>query len=174
MVNEIQCSSHKLRYTGYINKVYYLHDTALAFSDHCKYLGITLQSNLRWDKHINEKIANASRTLGLVRRNIKTPSTNIRDLAYKALVRPKLEYASIVWSPWQNYLTDAIEKVQRQAARYVYNDYQLDSSVTTMINNLNWEPLEMRRTKASLYMFYKMFITILQISHLITTPNHLL
>ena len=140
-----------------INKVYYLHDTALAFSDHCKYLGITLQSNLRWDKHINEKIANASRTLGLVRRNIKTPSTNIRDLAYKALVRPKLEYASIVWSPWQNYLTDAIEKVQRQAARYVYNDYQLDSSVTTMIHNLNWEPLEMRRTKASLYMFYKMF-----------------
>ena len=50
------------------------------------------------------------RTLGLVRRNIKTPSTNIRDLAYKALVRPKLEYASIVWSPWQNYLTDAIVK----------------------------------------------------------------
>ena len=137
-----------------INKVYYLHDTALAFSDHCKYLGITLQSNLRWDKHINEKIANASRTLGLVRRNIKTPSTNIRDLAYKALVRPKLEYASIVWSPWQNYLTDAIEKVQRQAARYVYNDYQLDSSVTSMIHNLNWEPLEMRQTKASLYMFY--------------------
>ena len=45
---------------------------------------------------MNEKIANASHTLGLVRRNIKTPSTNIRDLAYKALVRPKLEYASIV------------------------------------------------------------------------------
>ena len=64
-----------------INKVYYLHDTALAFSDYCKYLGVTLQSNLRWDKHINEKIANASCTLGLLQRNIKTPSTHIRDLA---------------------------------------------------------------------------------------------
>ena len=78
-----------------INKVYYLNDTATAFSDHCKYLGIiTLQSYLKWDKHIN-KIVNASSTLKLVRRNIKSPSTNISGLAYKTLVRPKLEYASI-------------------------------------------------------------------------------
>ena len=27
-----------------------------------------------------------------------------------------LEYASIVWSPWQSYLEDALEKVQCQAA----------------------------------------------------------
>ena len=127
-----------------INKAYYLHDTALVFSDHCKYLGITLQSNLKWYKHINEKIASASCILGLLRRNIKNPSTYIRDLAYKALVRPKLEYASTVWSPWQNYLIDAIEKVQRRAAHYVHNDYRSDSSVTTMIHNLNWESLETR------------------------------
>ena len=54
-------------------------------------------------------------------------------------------------------LIPCIEKVQRRAARYVYNDYQLDSSVTTMINNLSWETLETRRIKASLHMFYKMF-----------------
>ena len=82
-----------------INTVYYLHDTALVFSDHCKYLGITLQSNLRWDKHIHEKIANLSCTLGLDTKEYQNSSTNIRDLAYKALVRPKLEYASVVWSP---------------------------------------------------------------------------
>ena len=76
--------------THHIDKVYYLHDTALAFSNHCKYLGIILQLNLRWDKRINEKIANASCTLGLVQRNIKTPSTNIRKWhALNALIFPR-------------------------------------------------------------------------------------
>ena len=140
-----------------IDNTYYLNETPLIFSDYCKYLGVTLQSNLKWDKHIEEKTANANQTLGILKRNIKSPAHNIRELAYKALVRPKLEYASIVWSPWQVYLINSIEKVQRRAARYVYNDYRSDSSVTSMISKLYWESLETRRTKAGLIMFYKMF-----------------
>ena len=34
-------------------------------------------------------------------------------------VQPQLEYASTVWSPWQKYLVNAIEKVQRCSARYI-------------------------------------------------------
>ena len=62
--------------------------------------------------------------LGLLRRNIKVASTYVKDLAYRALIRPKLEYASVVWSPWQQFLVDNIEKVQRRSARYVLNDYR--------------------------------------------------
>ena len=64
--------------------------------------------------------------------------------------------ASTVWSPWQRYLVDDVEKVQRRSARYIYNDYRSDSSVPTMIENLHWDSLETRRTKSSLVMFYKM------------------
>ena len=65
-----------------------------------KYLGVTLQSNLRWDRHLEEKTASANRTLGLIKCNIKTSSMHTRELAYKALVRPKLEYASMdLYSP---------------------------------------------------------------------------
>jgi len=42
-----------------------------------------------------------------------------------------LEYASPVWSPWQVYLLNFIEKVQHHAACYVYNDYHLESSVAS-------------------------------------------
>ena len=73
-----------------------------------------------------------------------------------SFVRPQLEYISTVWSPWQRYLVDdAVEKVQHRSARYIYNDYRSDSSVSTMIKNLHWDSLETRRTKSSLVMFYK-------------------
>ena len=50
---------------------------------------------------------------------------------------------------------------------YVLNDYRSDSSVTAMINHLNWESLEDRRNKASLHTFYKMF------NNLTTTGSHI-
>ena len=71
---------------------YYLYNTALVFSDHCKYLGVTLQSNLRWDKHINEKITIASCIpLGLLR-IIRTPQHISEILLIKL---QKLEYLNM-------------------------------------------------------------------------------
>ncbi|KAH3879321.1 hypothetical protein DPMN_003223 [Dreissena polymorpha] len=42
--------------------------------------------------------------------------------------------------------------VQRRAARYVTNRYHNTSSVTSMLDHLQWETLESRRTKAQLSM----------------------
>ena len=83
-----------------MENTYYLYDTPLLSLDHFKYLGITLQSNLRYDRHIQEIMAKTNHTLGLLRRNIRTSSPQLKERAYKALVRPQLEDASTVWSPW--------------------------------------------------------------------------
>jgi hypothetical protein len=56
-----------------------------------KYLGITIQNNLKWDKHINTITAKANQSLGFIKRNLKVHSP-----AIKALVRPKLEYCNTV------------------------------------------------------------------------------
>jgi hypothetical protein len=40
---------------------------------------------------------------------------------------------------------DKIESVQRRAARYVAKRYHNTSSVTSMLNHLNWNTLENRR-----------------------------
>ena len=113
--------------------------------------------------HINQITTKANHTLSLLQRNIKLAPKKTKELVYKSLVRSQLEYASIVWPPWQNALINSIEKIQRRAARYVVNDYNPYSSVTNHLIDLNWEPLEARRIKSRLCMFYKMihnYITI--------------
>ena len=56
----------------------------------------------------------------------------IKEKAYRTIVRPTVEYASSVWDPHQNYLTRKVESVQRRAARFVTNTpyrYGTDSNL---------------------------------------------
>ena len=63
---------------------------------------------------------------------------DIRTLAYNSLVRTRVEYGSVVWSPYTKENKAKIEMVQRRAARWVSNDYSTYSSVTEMMSNLGW------------------------------------
>ena len=49
---------------------------------------------------------------------------------------------------------DAIERVQRRAARFVTNKYRNTSSVGNMLQHLEWHSLSDRRKDSSLNMFY--------------------
>jgi hypothetical protein len=49
--------------------------------------------DLKWTQHANNIVADANKSLGFLKRNLKTSNTNIKSQAYLSLVRPKLEYA---------------------------------------------------------------------------------
>jgi len=134
---------------------YRLHDTLLKSANQSKYLGVTISKDLSWAPHINNITSKANNTLRFIKRNVRTNNRKVKETAFKTYVRPQLEYCSSVWCPWQKYLKYRIEMVQRSAARYVMNDYSYTSSVTDMINILNWKTLEQRRNYSSLIMFYK-------------------
>ncbi len=72
-----------------------------------------------------------------------------------SLVRPTLEYASVVRDPYQQNDIHRLDMVQRRAARYVTNRYHNTSSVTDMINQLEWPSLQERRQHSRLLMLYK-------------------
>ena len=145
---------------------YHLHDICLQRppNNTIKYLGVTIQSDLKWNHHIRSITAKASRTLGVIRRNVRVPDPQIRERAYKSLVRPQVEYASILWDPPHNQgpsstrqstLAHQVEMVQRRSARYVCNRYHNTSSVTNMLDELAWPTLEARRSNARLCMMYR-------------------
>ena len=81
----------------------------------------------------------------------------IKESAYKTYVRPLLEYSASIWDPWQKKYINQIEMVQHRAVRYIFNDYQHTSSITSMLNKLSFPTLEKRRKISSLTMFHKIY-----------------
>ena len=138
-----------------INHDYILQNHTLECVSSAKYLGVTLQSNLKWNKYIDNITSIGNKSLGFLKRNLKVANTEIKSRAYQALVRPKLEYSCSVWDPHTKDQQQKLEKVQRRAARYVQNNYDYISSTTAMINTLQWPTLAERRLKTRLVLFYK-------------------
>ncbi|XP_076472060.1 uncharacterized protein LOC143301566 [Babylonia areolata] len=142
---------------------YQLHGQRLQEETQVKYLGVTLTKDLKWAPHIYSITNKANSTLGLVCRKIKVPSKTIKTAAYRALVRPTLEYASCVWDPHTTEDINTIEKVQHRAARWVSRRFRQTSSVDDMLLDLEWPTLQARRRHARLTMFYKVHNSLVHI-----------
>ena len=82
------------------SNTYTMHGQVLDSIDHARYLGVDILSDLNFNHHINRVTANASKSLGFLKRNIKTKHPGISEAAYKTTVRPQVEYASSVWSSY--------------------------------------------------------------------------
>ncbi|KAI8480146.1 hypothetical protein Bbelb_421300 [Branchiostoma belcheri] len=95
------------------NTSYTLHNHTLELVPAAKYLGVTLQTDLLWGKHIDNTCSKANRMVCLLRRNLR----KTKELAYKALVRPLLQYARSVWDPHSNQNINNIEKNRRRNNR---------------------------------------------------------
>ena len=133
---------------------YYIQKHKLENISTHKYLGIIIQDDLQWDSHVREVKAKATKILGLLRRNLSHGSSKVKEQAYNSLVRPRVEYATSAWAPYEQQHIASIEAVQRSALRFVTGDYSRYSSVTQMRETLGWETLECRRHLAAVTTFY--------------------
>ena len=119
------------------------------------YLGVTVASNLQWEPNISGITAKANRTLGVLRRNLRSCPRQLRQRAYFSLVRSKLEYASAAWDPYLIKDIAQLESVQRRGARFVMKDHRRRSSVTTMLGTLEWDSLQEQRKNSRISIMKK-------------------
>ena len=147
---------------------YHLHGHTLESVPGGKYLGVYISQDLSWRDHINQTTAKAYRSVGFLRRNLRSCPQDVKAQAYTTLVRPVLEYASTVWDPYHLQQIQQLEQVQRQAARFATGNYHSrdPGCVTSMLHQLAWEPLQHRRARNKVIVLYK--IT----NYLVEVPVH--
>ena len=112
-----------------------------------KYLGVTFDHHLTFNEHVDTITRKATTVLNLCRRNLHMCSKNTKELAYKAMIRPLLEYASLARNPHTSRNITKIEQVQRCSVRFVltYCEYGSDAGLTDKIHSeLKWPSLQHR------------------------------
>ena len=124
---------------------------------------------MNWKEQTARARSNGVRMLNMVRRNFTRGTTPmIRCEIYKSLVRPSMEYGSIVWDPHQQTRIKTLEAVQHKGARYVNQYWDTYKSVTTMKKDIGWLTLQERRLVNRLTLLIKSIHNI----HGHTLPPH--
>ena len=146
---------------------YKLYNIELKTIEDVKYLGITINQYFNWKPHTDTLSSKAPNSLKLVTLNVQTNNQKIKETTYNTYVRPQLECCAPVWHSWQKILACKIERIQRAAARYILSDYDFTSSVTEMLQILNWQTLEHRRVQNSLIMMFKIRFNLVAVDTII-------
>ena len=131
-----------------------------------KDLGIYIDAELKFTKHIEEKVNTANRLLGYLRRTFKFLNKETLSLLYKSLIRPHLEFGSCIWAPKQKYNIKLVENVQRRATKLIPE--LRDLPYNERLKELKLETLSYRRMRADLIETYR----ILTSQHIIDTNCH--
>ena len=118
---------------GLLKTAYKLHGQVLETVTCAKYLGVDISSSLSWNSHTDSTVGNANRTLGFIRRNIKTKMPKVRKAAFNTLVRLQLEYASAVWDL---HTKERISQSSGRASRWTTSNFDWQASVTRILQEL--------------------------------------
>lgn len=84
-------------------------------SEVVKDLGVLLDKKLTFKSHVNQIVARAKTTLAFMKRQARTfDCPHVTKSLYTALVRPIVEYCSLVWDPVFDEDRNRIESIQKQ------------------------------------------------------------
>ena len=117
--NKMELNKSKFQLLQHGNKAelktpYEIDETVvLEKSQHVKDLGITLSENLSFDQHITNITNEAKKHASWIFRLFDSRDPQNIMLLYNTYVRPRLEYSSPLWSPYQKKHLIQIESIQR-------------------------------------------------------------
>ena len=127
------------------------HAMVLGFTDHqfsfitkdsLDHLGMTIDSQLNFDKQVSLISKKVNNQLNVMIRFRKVVNTSTTLKLYKAFVLPHFQYCSVVWHFCSSRNSEKLETLNKRALRVVFNDREstysqlLDRAAATSLYNL--------------------------------------
>ena len=123
-----------------------------------QFLGITIDSNFTFEKHINELCKKGNLKLHALTRCAKFMSTEKRRLIFKAFIISQFNYCPLVWMFHTKQLSNRINSLHKKALRVTYQEknsssselLNLDKSVSIYYGNIKYLLTEIYKVKMRL------------------------
>ncbi len=84
-----------------------------------KYLGMFIDSNLKWDDHINKFILKISAKIGILRTLWKIVPIHTLKQLYTAIIQPHFDHGDMVYDSASGTNKTRLQKLQTRAARLI-------------------------------------------------------
>ena len=136
------------------DRQYMINGESIQSCDEAKDLGILIHRDFSSHNHCTAIVRRANYSLRNMKNCFKGHNSEFYLKLFTTYVRPLLESASIVYSPYTIQDIDALESVQRRFTKYLPGLF--DFSYQDRLTILGMESLELRRLRADLIHVYKM------------------
>ena len=109
---------------------------------------------MKWTSHIDHIVRKTRKKLGLLRRQSQNLTTKQKIDIYKTMIRPILEYGSIIFDNCSTSDSLKLESCQRTAA-LICSGAMRRTETKVLLEHLEWDTLADRRTLFKTTLFYK-------------------
>lgn len=155
-----------------INFIYTINGQSLERVSTVKDLGVVFDPKLTFSDHILMLTSTGYKLLGFVLRTCKQfQNPEAMTSMFNGIVRTKLEYASDVWSPYQQKYIGLIEQIQKKFLRYYYmrlnGVYPKFMHHNDLLVNTNYRSLETRRNSSLMILGFKILRNLIDSPYLL-------
>jgi len=131
----------------------YIDGKQLLESDMEKDLGVIFTTNLKWKNQVIASANKANQMLGRIKKSFAHFDCKLLSSLHLTFIRPLLEFAVPVWSPYFQSDCVEIEKVQRRATKLVQSIRRL--SYESRLKTLGLTTLAERRQRGDMIQLFK-------------------
>ena len=139
----------------------YLNEQELPVTQTVKILGLTLDDKLTWKPHINQLKDDCKRRLNIIKTLAKRnwgADQQFLIRTYNALVRPKLDYGSIVYNSAKLQTLKKLSPIHNAGLKLALGAF-CSSPVSSILAETNENPLDIKRIQLSLVTITKLAST---------------
>ena len=123
----------------------HINGTFLENCEYTKLLGLYIDSNLTWNKHVDFLCKKLSKKLGILYRYSKILPKYTLHIIYNTLIQPDIDYAISLWGHCAILYFNKIQRLQNRCGRIICNNFDWSVSSNILLNELGIMTLKVRK-----------------------------